>query len=606
MNRGVLMKKFNRKALSIGIVISPLSLPSITAFATLGNKHISTNLNSVSNRLRDFKPANKFITSSLKRMVSKPSGDVSKSKSSHSYLKEAIDLFNNDKDKFNSNLAKSPKLLSLDESISNIASKKLHLDGYTMVEDTGEIVPNIRVVPESERVPNIVGGKITRKGFLGNNSGDNGRYNLTSVKNKSDIKFEEHSNEFLNDIQNSQNTMIKTFPNVFSDYSSDDLTNQEKSLFSLSRAYSSKLGIKSLKNDDLIGGKTSSKNAHTLFKSEMIVANDDFVGWVKQKSNEILTDTDRNELMRTLDSIWIKNNKESARSKLKLFIPSPSDKIAKFSISSPEISSSEENGDSIKSPSTSSTNSYRFIYTSENNLDTISEVDGSKITSVVNKSLYSSNLKKVSTNNSLDDNIAGSLSPEDEGVFSLTSILGIKSPVNDQLELHGKGYMKVPGTDSYLEKLVYKHDDENGFSNLYVKENGKLSKVVETTPGFYSYVISDDQRTIYDGIKRGAIVDAKNRAGESKKVVIQSLILDDKGTEGIYAYQLDQGLWREVILSQNGTYYLEDVVKYENFGANVQGKLRKFAKLYNQFFSYGTPLVNVVGNITRTTSGILK
>lgn len=152
-----------------------------------------------------------------------------------------------------------------------------------------------------------------------------------------------------------------------------------------------------------------------------------------------------------------------------------------------------------------------------------------------------------------------------------------------------------------MEKMIYQYMDREGFLTLYVEEKEQKSKVFEVSPRVYSYVVPENQQSLFENMKKDLVVEAKNKLGQSRRVVIQKLTKEEDGVEGIYAYQLEQGVWREVVLSQSGNYYLGDVVKYDGFEASVQGKLRKLAKLHNTF---GAPVVGAAGGISRAVTGI--
>lgn len=594
------MEKSKKKLLSVGIGVSCLFLPSTKVFATIGNKHISMNLLNVSNKLRSQQSANKTFASNFRRSIRRPSGDVSNSKYAHSYYKEAIRLFNEDKDTFNSNLVKVDRLLSLDEAVSNTSVEKLHLDGYTMVECTGGFIPNIKVINDSKNIPRIPDGKITSKGFIGESPRDNSRYNLVKVKGEGELEFMDHSQEFIGKIGLYEEKMKSNFPGLFSNDSKSSLTNQEKSLFSLSRAYSSKLGLESLTNEDLLEGDMTSKNAHTLFKSELIVGNDKFIKWINDTSKEILPSTDRKILTTILNKIWMKGNGDGiSTSDSDGSISSYSDTTIKASSSLSSLGIDDEIK-SLKSTLTSSTRTRSNVY--NNSLSSIEEGSDSSFSIGDRSSLRigSKKLKRLESEGRVS--IYNTASDGEDNFSSSDSASSFKSLQDHEPSLHGKGYVKVPGTDNYMEKMVYEYMDKEGFLTLFVEENRQISKVVEVSPRVYGYVIPKEQQELYNNMKRDLVVEAKNKLGQTKRVVIQSLTMQEDGIDGIYAYQLDQGLWREVVLSQNGVYYLGDVVRYDSFGSKVQGKLRKMAKLYNTF---GSPIVGASGGISKTITGLM-
>ena len=644
------MNNFNKKILSISILLSASSIPSSKVFATLGNKHISISIGNVANLIREQKSASGSFVSGLRRSIRKPSGDVSTSKFAHSYYKESIDMFNNNKAKFNSKMSNSGRLISLEEAVSNIAAQKLHLESYTLIEQTGSFVPNLKVINESKNIPKIFEGKITNRGFIAEESINNGRYDLVKVLNQSEISFTEDSSLFSNKVKSLEKEFKENFPALFSN-TITDLNSQERSLLSLSRAYSSKLGIESLTNEDLVNGSNSSKNAHTLFKAELIVGNRDFVKWLKTFSKESLPSIDRKILNPILDKIWSKNKyKNLFSSSSDISISNSSDTTIKGSKSSSnesitglstnkfrtktltskeqcslssssesifegiisedkksKLSNLEEGIGSLKSDISFNLGARPKEKLSERfnkDLSSIEETsEASSMFSLGDRSSFKVNSKRLSRLDSVGKvSIYETASDEDGAISSITSSDSFQSLKDGEPVLYDKGYMKVPGTDNYMEKMVYQYKDKEGFLTLYVEEQEQISKVVEVSPRVYSYVVPEDQKVLFNNMKKDLVVEAKNKLGQTKRVVIQSLTLEDDGIEGVYAYQLDQGLWREVVVSQNGIYYLGDVVKYENFGSKVQGKLRKLAKFYNTF---GAPVVGAGGGISRTISGLI-
>ena len=304
--RGGFMNGFDKRLVSMSILAcSSVFIPSSMVFATVGNRYVSSLVSSVANIIRLEKSASGSAISGLRRYIRKPSGDVSASKFAHSYYKSSLDLFNEERDIFNSKISKSGKIITLEEGVSFVAVKKVHLEGYTLVESTGGFHPNIRVINEQKEIPEILDGKITARGFIGEYSRNNGVYDLVKIKDVSDLSFSDNSEQFISRFKEVEAKFKENFPGVFSN-EFGELSSTEKSLLFLllSKMYSNRLNIESLTNEDLISGSDSPKNADTLFKAELIVGNNNFIRWVRDVSRERLLKTDRKLLMPLLDKIW--------------------------------------------------------------------------------------------------------------------------------------------------------------------------------------------------------------------------------------------------------------------------------------------------------------
>lgn len=664
--RGGFMNSFDKRLVSMSIVVSSsVFIPSSVVFATVGNRYVSSLVSSLANSIRLEKSASRSAISGLRRSIRKPTGDVTTSKFAHSYYKSALDLFNQERDIFNSKISKSSKIITLEEGVSLVAVKKVHLEGYTLVESTGGVHPNIRVINEQKEIPEILDGKITARGFIGESSRNNGVYDLVKVKDVSDLSFRDNSEQFTNKFKEVELKFKENFPNVFSDRLGE-LSSTEKSLLLLSKMYSNRLDIESLTNEDLISGSDSSKNAHTLFKAELIVGNSNFIRWVREVSKERLLKTDRKLLMPLLDKIWSnvrsKNTSSSesdvstssvasgfsertlisssrsrqssgtyksssssidaSYSELKAqsqILKSDGEKEGDFYTILSELKELNETAPSAKHEDSLSSSSsdvdlkslesldkskleikyktIRSMSTFSQDLSSIEEEPGAF--SIGDRSSLKLNSRKLSRLDSMG-RITLSQS-EEEGISSTDSSASFQSLKDGEPSFYDKGYIKIPGTDSYMEKMIYKYMDREGFLTLYVEEQEQKSKVVEVSPRVYSYVVPEEQQSLFENMKKDLVVEAKNKLGQSRRVVIQKLTKEEDSVEGIYAYQLDQGVWREVVLSQSGSYYLGDVVKYDGFEASVQGKLRKLAKLYNTF---GAPVVGAAGGISRAVTGI--
>lgn len=64
-----------------------------------------------------------------------------------------------------------------------------------------------------------------------------------------------------------------------------------------------------------------------------------------------------------------------------------------------------------------------------------------------------------------------------------------------------------------MEKMIYQYMDREGFLTLYVEEKEKKSKVVEVSLRVYSYVVPENQQSLFENIKKDLVVEAKNKLG---------------------------------------------------------------------------------------------
>lgn len=164
------------------------------------------------------------------------------------------------------------------------------------------------------------------------------------------------------------------------------------------------------------------------------------------------------------------------------------------------------------------------------------------------------------------------------------------------------GYFEAEGVKDLIEKPVYKYISPIGEERFAVLEkSGEYRNVLEKGGGMFTYVLSREQASIYRKIAGQDIVEAKNKYGETKRVILEEIEIG--GELKTVAYQLDDGIWRIVTKSKGGVLWLGDVVKYENLMSKVASKLRKAAKLYSR---YGAPVVGGVSSISKTLSGLSK
>ena len=164
------------------------------------------------------------------------------------------------------------------------------------------------------------------------------------------------------------------------------------------------------------------------------------------------------------------------------------------------------------------------------------------------------------------------------------------------------GYFEAEGVKEVIEKQVYKYISDTGEEKFAVLEkDGEYRNVLEKGGGMFAYILSKEQASLYRKIKVGNIVEAKNKWGETKRVILEEIEVNGKFKT--VAYQLDDGIWRGVTKSKAGVLWLGDVIKYENLVSEVASKLRKADKLYSR---YAAPVVSGVSSMSKTLSGLSK
>ena len=164
------------------------------------------------------------------------------------------------------------------------------------------------------------------------------------------------------------------------------------------------------------------------------------------------------------------------------------------------------------------------------------------------------------------------------------------------------GYFEAEGVKEVIEKQVYKYISDTGEEKFAVLEkDGEYRNVLEKGGNMFTYILSREQASMYRKIKGQNIVEAKNKWGETKRVILEEIEVN--GKVQTVAYQLDDGIWRGVTKSKAGVLWLGDVIKYENLVSEVASKLRKAAKLYSR---YGAPVVSGVSSMSKTLSGLSK
>lgn len=164
------------------------------------------------------------------------------------------------------------------------------------------------------------------------------------------------------------------------------------------------------------------------------------------------------------------------------------------------------------------------------------------------------------------------------------------------------GYFEAEGVKEVVERQVYKYISDAGEEKFAVLEkDGEYRDVLEKGGGMFIYILSREQASMYRKIKGQNIVEAKNKWGETKRVILEEIEVNGKSQT--VAYQLDDGIWRDVTKSKAGVLWLGDVIKYESLASEVASKLRKAAKLYSR---YAAPVVSGVSSMSKTLSGLSK
>lgn len=167
---------------------------------------------------------------------------------------------------------------------------------------------------------------------------------------------------------------------------------------------------------------------------------------------------------------------------------------------------------------------------------------------------------------------------------------------------HKTGYFEADGIKEVIEKPVYKYISDTGEEKFAVLEkDGEYRNVLEKGGNMFTYILSKEQASLYRKIKSENIVEAKNKWGDTKRVILEEIEIGGKSQT--VAYQLDDGIWRGVTRSKAGVLWLGEVVKYDDLVSEVSSKLRKAAKLYSR---YAAPVVSGVSSMSKTLSGLSK
>ena len=486
----------------------------------------------------------------------------------HDAIAKNIDLFNENKPKFMSFLAQTPREFPLKDALELIKCKKLKLKGYYYISDENSFYP---IVSSDDRPGNfkVPKGSITESGFVANDTEYNGLFEVLKVNSRSEIKIGE-----MKDTSEQYERMSKIFLRDLRGLTGENKNYNENELgfLNLASMYSRDLiglkDVKSLKdfkpNDDL-----SHKNAFTLFSADFSDdGNKDFDFWLN-KNYENLSKHIETKL-RDIRKDLISQTSESSESI-----------STKFKSLSLEQGSSTSQSLRASSGLQSSSDDYERQGARPKQISIREGAEGFEI----NKSTLRKSLKMNS--------------------------MGVQN-VNDKDEekeptVHGVGYFKLAGTENYIEKVIYSRQrkiGEKDFEEYFVKQGDKEAKVLEVNSSakIYSYILSDEEAKVFEEMNTEIVIQAVNRDGDTKKIIPQKMVLED-GSEKTLAYQLEDGLWREIILSPDGKYYLGEVVKYEGISSKIRGKLRKLAKVYQR---YGSPIVSGASSISKTVSGLTK
>ena len=66
---------------------------------------------------------------------------------------------------------------------------------------------------------------------------------------------------------------------------------------------------------------------------------------------------------------------------------------------------------------------------------------------------------------------------------------------------------------------------------------------------------------------------ARNKWGEEKRVILETITVN--GEEKTVAYQMDDGIWRDIVKSGNGNLWLGEVLMYENLTRKLSQNLEE-------------------------------
>lgn len=567
------MIRYNKRIFLHIVSSSVLLSNSIVVNATIrGRLGISTAISVVSNSLTK-KSSSKFGT--IKKLFATQDSQLSP----HNQVAEVINKFNDDKKSFLSTLIQTSWKIPLRDGMDLVEEKRIMLNGYYYIKDGDEYFP-IVTSGDSTRKFDIPKGIITPKGFKGKESKNDDLYDVKVVETREHMKFD------LSDVGR-HTKKIDTFEENLPELSLSDRIGRynplEREFLSLAYGYTNE--ILKLKSGD---GKffpeqrdKDRRNMLTVFMANFSNGDDpEFNKWLNGKY-EALKDKGV-ELKKLRDKLISKSEAtgvEEGVNKLSL-------KLSGSDVEGASGGSDERYEKQGARPKT------KLITRPQQSL----ESSGNDLTRIKDTSKdHSEEGKKFKIDRS-----------DMRKSIKITSKIGDDDSEKEEATEYGIGYLKVAGMDNYEQKIIYIQKSTLGslnFDEYFIVQGGEKKKVVPAAPGsqIYNYVLDGGGSEIFDKIERSIIVNAINRDGEKKKVIPQRLTLDD-GTEKTVAYQVENGLWREVVLSSDGNYYLGSVLKYEKLGSKVVGKLRKVGKIYKRYLA---PLTSGAAAVGKGVSGFI-
>ncbi len=574
--RGVLMIK-NGKRISLFLMVPTVVISSnVTANAMVGIRSFGNSVIGVASKLIQSSKKSSSIKSIL---TSKFQLSVD-----HNKVAKSVNLYNEDKNKFLSLLIENPRELPLKEAIELVKTPKISLKGYYFIKDENSFYPIVIEDNSSGPVVKVPKGVMTQTGFKGKSSKDNGMFEVVEVESRKEINVKnlegtdekyEHMSSIISD--NLKN--ITTGENIA------DYDENEKGLLRLAAQYSRDIYKLSLNKpeDFMAHDNTTHRNAFTLFSASFANDSDpDFNNWLRENYIYVMPNVKKNLKLISEKLIRVKSKSDSDIT-TKLESISVKDKSSQEEVSGAAASISSQDDESKK------------IFEAQGARPKFSERkpkgDASKETTKVKEEDEGFKISRDEMHKSLK---ANRISQEDE-------------EEKVEVKFHGKGYFKVPKSEDFIERDVYKRTYEQSgekVEEFFVKQGEKEIKVFETSENSkqYAYILSGDESEVIEGMDKKIIIQAINRWGVTKQVIPQKIKIDD-GTEKIVAYQIEDKLWREVIMSSDGNYYLGSVVKYDGMVANVVGKLRKLGKIYTRYLS---PVVSGASGVGKAASGMLN
>lgn len=568
----------NNKKLSLCVMV-PFMVVSgnVTVNALVGVRSFGNSIIGVASKLINDK-------SSLKNLF------TSKQKSSsvdHNKIAKSIDLYNNDKSKFFHHLIETPREIPLKEALELVKTPKISLRGYYYIKDENSFYPIVEVdntIPSGYKTPK---GVMTQDGFKGKEYKNNGMFEVVKVKSRKDINLKniegtDEKYEYVSKVISQNLKNISSADNI------GDYDENEKGLLRLAAQYSKEVLKMDLEKpeDFMANDKVAHRNAFTLFSASFANDNDlEFKNWLRENYIYVTPDVKRN-LKLINQKLIVTPLKQSYDTKKLQSISEKSAEIKKEeAVSMPMLNQNSSGNIEDYERQGAKPKTIQTKVSQENvNTETSQDVaEGEKF--IISKDALNKSLK-------VNSDVIKNIDKEKE--------------YDEKVEFYKKGFFKVPKSDSYIERDVYRRTyekDREMVEDFFVKQGDNEVRVLETNPSsrLFSYILSDEESDIYKSIETKIIIQAVNKWGVNKQIIPYKVEHDD-GTEEVLAYQVMDKLWRKVILAADGNYYLGDVVKYDNILYNVAGKFRKLAKVYSRYVS---PVVSGVGSASKAVSGIL-